>query len=86
MPFVVIEPHKYWGLPEKYFYPEKMLKHAYNLLSENGQMLIINQGEEELGVQKELLKNLGIEYQDLDEIKNNHFEYKNKRYGVLIKN
>ena len=85
LPFVLVEPHQYWGLPKKYFYPEKLLEHAFNLLAENGQMLIINQGIEEFQVQKDLLNKLGIKYTDLDEIKNEFFEYKHKRYGVLVK-
>ena len=86
LPFVTKEPHQYWGLPKKYFYPEKLLKHAHNLLSKNGQMLIINQGEEESIVQRELLEKLGIKYKDLGEIKNEFFEYKNKRFGILVQN
>ena len=85
LPFVLVEPHQYWGLPKKYFYPEKLLEHAFNLLAENGEMLIINQGIEESKVQKDLLNKLGIKYTDLDEIKNEFFEYKYKRYGVLVK-
>ena len=84
LPFVLIEPLKAWGLPKKYFCPEVLLKHAYHLLDENGQMLIINQGEKEFEVQKQLLEDLGINYKDLGEIKNRFFEYKNKRFGVLI--
>ena len=84
LPFVLIEPLKAWGLPKKYFCPEVLLKHAYHLLDEKGQMLIINQGEKEFEVQKQLLEDLGINYKDLGEIKNRFFEYKNKRFGVLI--
>ena len=84
LPFVLVEPHQYWGLPKKYFYPEKLLEHAFNLLSENGQMLIVNQGEDESRTQKEMLAKLGIKYKDLGEVKNEFFEYKHKRFAVLI--
>ena len=85
LPFMLIEPLIYWGLPRKFFCPEKLLLHAYNLLNVTGQMLIINQGKEEFEFQKKILKNLGIPYQDLGEIKSEYFEYKNKRFGVLVK-
>lgn len=85
LPFVLYEPHKYWGLPKKYFYPEKLLEYAYNLLNPNGEMLIVNQGEKEFEVQKELLNKLNIKYKDLGEIKNDYFEYQNKRYGLVVK-
>lgn len=84
LPFVVYEPHKYWGLPKKYFYPEKLLEHAYSLLKQNGQMLIINQGEKEYEVQKLMLDKLGITYIALNEVKSKHFEYKNKRFGIVV--
>ena len=84
LPFVVYEPHKYWGLPKKYFYPEKLLDHAYNLLNPNGEMLIVNQGEKEFETQKEFLKKLNIKYKDLGEIKNDYFEYQNKRFGIVV--
>ena len=85
LPFVVIEPHIYWGLPKKYFNPEKLLKHAYSLLNNGGEMLIINQGEEETKVQEKLLNEQNIKYTFLGNITSEHFEYKNKRYGFLIK-
>ena len=84
MPFVVIEPLKYWGLPVKYFCPEKLLEHAYGLLKTNGQLLIINQGENEAKVQEKYLKKLKIPYKELGEILNEYYEYQNKRYGFLI--
>ena len=55
LPFVTYKPLKYWGLPKKFFCPEKLLNHAYSLLSETGQLLIINQGEEEALKQIEIL-------------------------------
>lgn len=85
LPFVIKEPHKYWGLPEKYFYPEKLLQHAYSLLKENGEMLIINQGKTESQVQKLMLEKLNIRHEEIGEIKSEYFEYKNKRFGYFVK-
>ncbi len=85
LPFVTIKPLVYWGLPKKYFCPEKLLRHAYSILNEGGEMLIINQGEEEAKVQKELLDRIEASYEELGEVKSEFFEYKNKRYGFLVK-
>lgn len=85
LPFVVINPLIYWGLPKKYFCPEKLLEHAYSLLNEDGEMLIINQGKEEALAQKALLDKLGINYKELGLVKSEFFEYKNERFGFLIK-
>ena len=48
-------------------------------------MLIINQGEIEARAQKEFLKELNIKFQELGEIKSPFFEYKNKRFGFIIR-
>jgi hypothetical protein len=85
LPFVIKETHKMWGLPEQYFYPEKLLKHAYNLLNNDGEMLIINQGHEEAEIQKELLNKLGIKYTEKGIVKSSFFEYKNDRFAFVIK-
>ena len=85
LPFVHKTPLKLWGLPERYFCPEKLLTHAYNLLNQGGQMLIVNQGEKERDIQKELLDSLNIPYNELGEIESEFFAYKNKRYGFYCK-
>ena len=85
LPFVHKTPLKLWGLPERYFCPEKLLNHAYSLLNQGGQMLIINQGEKERDIQKCLLDKINISYQELGEVKSEFFTYKNKRYGFFCK-
>lgn len=85
LPFVLKEPLTAWGLPKKFFCPEKLLKHAYSLLNQNGQMLILNQKEIEAEEQKKLLEKLNINYKYLGEIKSKFYEYPKTRYGYLIK-
>lgn len=85
LPFVTKEPHRYWGLPDCLFMPEKLLSHAYNLLKANAQMLIINQGEKEALIQKQLLDKLNIKYEEKGIVKSGFLEYKNSRYAYLIK-
>lgn len=86
LPFVVEYPHLRWGLPKRYFQPEKMLKHACNSLNDNGKLFIINQGETEYNVQKELCKKLDIKYQETGEIKSEFFNYVYPRYSLVIEN
>lgn len=85
LPFVFKEPHVYWGLPKSKFYPQKLLEHAYSLLEENGEMLIINQGEMEALEQKNLLEKNKLAYKELGEVLSTHFEYKFKRFGFLVR-
>ena len=83
LPFITIYPLQKWGLPKKYFMPEKLLEHAYKLL--NKQMLIINQTESEMNIQKELLDKLNFKYEYLGEIKSSSSLFKEKRFGFIIK-
>ncbi len=83
LPFVTPYPHRSWGLPEKYFMPEKLLEHAYGLLRE--EMLIVNQGEEEAEIQKILFEKSGILYEPLGRILSDCLEFKNNRYGYIVR-
>lgn len=85
LPFITEYPLIKWGLPLKYFNPEKMLEHAYNLLNDNGQILIINQGENEYNIQKELNKKLKLNCEYIGEIYNVFNPFKNKRFCSKIK-
>lgn len=85
LPFLTKYPLKKWGLPKRFFCPEKLLVHAYSLLKKNGQMFIVNQGKYEADIQKKLLDNLEIKYNFLGEIQNEYYPYSQKRYGFLIK-
>lgn len=81
LPFVLIEPHRYWGLPDKYFNPHNLFKHAHSLLNSKGKMFIINQGEHELEAQKNIIKGLNFETLLIDNI---FYQYKYNRYLSII--
>ena len=85
LPFVSKYPHIKWGLPLKYFEPEKMLVHAYNLLNDKGELLIVNQGENEYNIQKNLIENLNIKAEYFGEIEDIFDVFSHKRYCLKIK-
>lgn len=84
LPFITISPLISWGLPKSFFCPEKLLAHAYHLLKNNGEMLIINQGKIEANEQEKLFQKLAIPYKNLGIIKSDFWEYKKERYGWLV--
>ena len=84
LPFITKYPLVKWGLPLKYYQPENMLLHAYNLLNPNGEMLIINQGEKEFSAQQELNDKLKISAQYIGCIDDKFSLYKNHRYCSKI--
>jgi len=85
LPFILKYPLLKWGLPLKYFKPEKMLIHALELLKPEGELFIINQGEEEYKVQQELYKNLNISYELFGEIEDKIGIFKNQRFCSIVK-
>ena len=85
LPFITEYPHIRWGLPLKYFKPEQMLKKAYELLNNNGQIFIINQGENEYDIQKELINKLNLNCECAGEINNVFNPFKNRRFCTIIK-
>ena len=84
LPFITEYPLQRWGLPLKYFKPEEMLYHAYNLLNEKGELLIINQGEEEYKIQQELNKKLSLNAEYFGIIDDKSGLFKNKRCASKI--
>lgn len=89
LPFVIEYPHLKWGLPQKYFQPEKMLMHTYNSLNKdnkNGQIFIINQGKAEYDAQKLLCEKLEIPYTELGKIQGDFLDDEISRYALIIKN
>lgn len=84
LPFITEYPLLRWGLPLKYFKPEQMLEHTYSLLNKNGEMLIINQGEDEYKIQTELNKNLNLNFEPVGEVSSVFSPFKNKRFCSKI--
>lgn len=84
LPFITKKPLLHWGLPLKYYKPEEMLTHAYNLLNPGGQMILVNQGESEYLIQKELLKSLNIPHRDIGIFNSVFNVYKQERFINIV--
>lgn len=84
LPFIREYPHMRWGLPLKYYKPEKMLWHAYFSLKQGGKMFIVNQSEFEYDIQKNLLDICAIPYQEKGEIISDFLYHKYKRFALVV--
>lgn len=85
LPFVLPEPLRRWGLPERYFQPAALLRHALTLLEPEGTMFIVNQGESEADEQRRLLTGAGVAFEELGELHSVFSPFRNQRFGWLIK-
>ncbi|MDQ2068993.1 hypothetical protein [Natronospira bacteriovora] len=61
LPFFTPEPLARWGLPQRFFMPERLLKHVYAQLAPNGQLFITHQSEKEANAQATLLDQCKIQ-------------------------
>lgn len=68
LPFVHEGPLRAWGLPRRFFAPEKLLRHVAALLAPGGALIVVNQGESERNTQSELFTSLGLSPDDLGRI------------------
>ena len=84
LPFVGKYQHTKWGLPMKFFKPTEMLKHAKECLADDGLMFIVNQGENEYWLQKQLCDDLGLAYQEIGLISSKFSPYKLPRYALIV--
>lgn len=84
LPFITEYPLQRWGLPLKYFKPKEMLNHACELLNDSGELLIINQGEEEYKIQQDLNAELNLQAEYFGEIEDKFGLFNNKRFVCKI--
>lgn len=65
LPYVVPSPLVSAGLPDRFFEPERLLRHAWSVLEPGGRLLIVNQNARESEAQAELFARLDIDGRDL---------------------
>ena len=85
LPFVVPGPLETWGLPSRFFQPLELLNRAWELLSDGGVMLIVNQGEQEAEQQQKLFTTLGIKAKSLGAVSSPFSPFKKVRYGWEVR-
>lgn len=84
LPFVASRPLELWGLPQRFFQPLQLLRHAHARLQPGGRLFIVNQGEAEAEVQAELFAEAGIEATALGEMRSPFSPFRNQRFGWLV--
>lgn len=85
LPFLFPEPLKAWGLPRRFFAPEKLLGHVLELLAPRGALLIVNQGEDEAEEQERLLRDLPTSSKPLGSLPADLSPFHRTRFGFLVR-
>jgi hypothetical protein len=61
------------------------MKHAFELLEDNGVWMITNQGKEEQKKQHEILNDLNIPFQNLGSFYSSFYQYKTEHFLTVVK-
>lgn len=83
LPFLTQEPLEAWGLPQRYLEPERLLRHVLANVLPGGQVLILNQGDDEAALQRDLLSRVGAHWHDLGPVNVPTSPYRLERFGVM---
>jgi hypothetical protein len=81
LPYVTLAPLDAFQLPRRFFEPERLLLHAWQLLAPGGTLYVENQKEEEAAIQKELFESLDIPAQVLGQVFSIWTYYDEERFG-----
>ncbi len=85
LPFVTPAPLYAWGLPRRFFQPLALLRHAWSLLEDGGEMFIVNQGETERAAQARLFSEAGLLGRGLGELHSVFSPFQQPRYGWVLR-
>ncbi|TAK09873.1 MAG: hypothetical protein EPO39_01445 [Candidatus Manganitrophaceae bacterium] len=83
LPFVTPGPLRAARLPDRFFQPNALLRHAASLLSPGGVLFLLNQGEEEAGAQRRLFREEGLTATALGEVTSVFSPFRKNRFGWL---
>jgi hypothetical protein len=84
LPFLTEYAHRKWGLPGSRFRPEPTLRHVLGLLAEGGILLLANREEEERDLQADLLRRLGVRFEESRRHESDWMNYA-PRYVFVVK-
>ncbi len=68
LPYVSRRPMIHSGLPDRFFQPESLLKHTYEILEPGGLLFIVNPDLEEADLQKKLLQDQELPFESIGEL------------------
>jgi len=85
LPFVGEAPLRAWGLPRRFFEPERLLAHAWHLLDHGGTLFVVNQGAQESNTQHRLFRQAGITATGIGVIDSVFSPYRKPRFGWLAR-
>jgi hypothetical protein len=83
LPFLTIEPLRAWGLPQSQFVPPLLLRHVMSLLAPGGVLLVVNQGEREAALQRQLFETMGCRPQSLGQLDSVLSPFRRPRFAFL---
>jgi hypothetical protein len=83
LPFVHEGPLRAWGLPRRFFAPDRLFRHVIDRVEPGGALLIVNQGEGERDTQRALFEAAGLRAEALGQLESPLSPFRRPRFGWL---
>jgi hypothetical protein len=83
LPFVHEGPLRAWGLPRRFFVPERLFRDVIDRVEPGGVLLVVNQGDDERDTQRQLFRAAGLAPEDLGQLTSTVSPFKRPRFGHL---
>jgi hypothetical protein len=83
-PFLFLKDHLEWGLPRSLFDPEKLFGSLASSLKPGGYWVILNQGDAEHALQKELVADGGLKILTAFEFQSVYKQYEKSHWAMVI--
>ena len=84
LPFLSPAPLEAWGLPERFLAPLELLRHVTDRVVPGGVLFVVNQGEGEAELQRQLFLQLGLRATPLGRIESSLSPFIRPRFGWLF--
>jgi hypothetical protein len=85
LPYLSVETQQSGGLPDRFFSPDVLLEHVWQLLEPGGTLLVTNQGEGEVELQRALFSRQKISAEHMGEMKSVFYTCPRPRFAWLAK-
>jgi len=85
LPFVRPRALRAWGLPARFFEPERLLGHAWERVARGGLLFVVNQGAAEAEAQERLFRGAGVPARPMGRLSSCFPAYRAERFGWLAR-
>jgi len=85
LPYLTQGSLRHGGLPDRFFEPETLWSHVWSLLDDGGVLIVANQGEQEVALQREIFERAAVDARYTGGLTSVFYDCPRPRFGWVIK-